>query len=120
MGRAVVWFVAAGADFLWEQVDVFSGTTMSQSSGDFASCAEWGARTDDLMEDGTQIADCFPEAERDLTTLVVATVGGNDISALSQAAADGASIDDLWSETEAFVATGHAKIAEMFMAVVGE
>jgi lysophospholipase L1-like esterase len=69
---------------LWRSYDFFNGTPGLQDSGDFSACAKWGARTDDLMRDGTQIEDCFPEDKRHLRTLVVMTMGGNDVAALTQ------------------------------------
>ncbi|MFZ5479303.1 MAG: SGNH/GDSL hydrolase family protein [Myxococcota bacterium] len=52
---------------------------------DVAECSEWGARTDDLLQDGDppQILDCFPEVE-ERRTLVVMTVGGNDVLAFGE------------------------------------
>lgn len=90
-------------DFFWQSVNPFEGTSNVRESGDFASCAEWGARTDDLLEDGTQLADCLPQDQRDRVTLVVMTIGGNDLSSLTQAAIDGAPEAELWAQTEAFV-----------------
>jgi len=47
-----------------------------------SDCSEWGARTDDLlMHEGRQIPLCFPEGGSELRTLVVMTVGGNDMLA---------------------------------------
>jgi len=86
--------------WLWKSVNPFEGTSTLQDSGDFSSCAEWGARADDLMRDGTQIEDCFPPSKRDLDTLVIMTVGGNDLSALTEGFIDGDPIPDLWDETE--------------------
>lgn len=71
----------------WEHASLVNGTALIQSSGDFASCAKWGARTDDLMEDNSQILDCFPESERAKHTLVIMTIGGNDIAAITKAGA---------------------------------
>jgi lysophospholipase L1-like esterase len=90
-------------DWWWETVNVFDGTTIIQESGDFASCAKWGARADDLMRDNTQIDDCFAEDQRDQTTLVVMTVGGNDLQKLSEGFLEGQSHDELWSQTEEFM-----------------
>ena len=39
-------------------------------SGDFKNCSKWGARTDDLLAGGGQIADCFPSGGSDKKTLV--------------------------------------------------
>jgi len=90
-------------DFFWQSVNFFEGTSNVQESGDFASCAKWGARTDDLLEDSTQIEDCLPVDKRDLRTLVIITMGGNDLSSLTQAAIDGVPEAELWLQTEAFV-----------------
>jgi hypothetical protein len=88
----------------WEWYNVFDGTALVQSSGDFWSCAEWGARTDDLYRDNDQILDCFPEDERDRTTLVVMTIGGNDLNSLTQGFNEGRSHDELWDETFEYMA----------------
>jgi lysophospholipase L1-like esterase len=88
---------------LWKAADVFNGQSLMQSSGAFASCAKWGARTDDLLQDSSQIADCFPQGELAKTTLVVITVGGNDLSNLTQGAIDGKTQQELWDQTSAFV-----------------
>lgn len=90
---------------LWKTADPFNGSSVVQDSGDFSNCAEWGARTDDFLMGGDQIASCFPSEKRDLNTLVVMTMGGNDISRLAQ---DGigsapASPDELWADVEQFV-----------------
>ena len=87
----------------WEWYNILDGTSLIQSSGDFWSCAKWGARTDDLMQDNSQIEDCFPEEERDKTTLVVMTIGGNDLSALTEGFSEGRSAEDLWNQTFEFM-----------------
>jgi lysophospholipase L1-like esterase len=46
----------------------------------------------------------------DKKTLVVMTMGGNDLSALTQDAIDGADMATLWAETQAFVADMRAAI----------
>jgi len=96
-------FGLAPPDALWKLADLFNGTSLTQTSGAFASCAKWGARTDDLIQDNTQIADCFPASELDKRTLVVMTMGGNDIASLTKAATDGATQMELWAQVEAFV-----------------
>ena len=98
--------------FLWNNVNPLEGRTFERDSGAFSSCAKWGARTDDFLPEGSgdreyQIGDCFsgdgPFMER---TLVVITMGGNDISNVTQ---DGAgdsperSVDESWEDTRAFV-----------------
>jgi hypothetical protein len=99
-------FKIAAPGIGWGGADPFSGTALPKESGAFASCAKWGARTDDLMRDGTQVADCFPASKRQLRHLVVITIGGNDIAAISK---DGGgtkpakTIAELWEETRAFV-----------------
>jgi lysophospholipase L1-like esterase len=86
-------------DFLWQGVDLFNGTSYVQDSGDFATCAKWGARADDLMADNSQVMDCFPPTERDKTTLVVMTMGGNDLANLTQGFIDGRPNTELWDQT---------------------
>jgi len=44
-----------------------------------ASCANWGARTNDLLAGDKQIEACFPTGIETKKTLVVMTNGGNDI-----------------------------------------
>jgi lysophospholipase L1-like esterase len=66
---------------LWNQPDPFSGHSLLKESGDFKSCSRYGARTDDLPQ---QLDECFPDGERSKRTLIVMTMGGNDVSALTQ------------------------------------
>jgi len=88
--------------FLWKSASL-DGTAVVRESGDFASCAKWGARADDLLRDNTQIADCFPEDRRDERTLVVMTIGGNDISSITKAGLEGEPVEDVWEQTREFV-----------------
>jgi lysophospholipase L1-like esterase len=85
---------------LWKLVNVFEGTSIARFSGDFASCAKWGARNDDLLQDNSQLEECFPPETRELVNLVVMTSGGNDLSSLTQAAIDGATEEMLWAQIE--------------------
>ena len=75
--------------FLWQTANPFDGTSAALESGDFASCAEWGARTDDMLA-GNQFEDCYPENTRDLETLTIITMGGNDLARIAQESGDGA------------------------------
>lgn len=69
--------------FRWRNMDPISGDALEMASGDFATCAKYGARTDDLLMDPhRQLETCIPEDQRDKTTLIVLTIGGNDIYAL--------------------------------------
>ncbi len=88
---------------LWRSWNALSGTALVTHSGDFWSCAKWGARTDDLLEDGSQILDCFPEEERAKKTLVVMTMGGNDIAAFTKDGADGMPVDEVTANVAAIV-----------------
>ena len=88
---------------LWKSPNPFTGETAVMSSGDFSSCARWGARNDDLAPPGNQLEDCFPAPDRQDTTLIVMTSGGNDVSSLAQDAIDGVPMEDLWATTEEFV-----------------
>lgn len=89
---------------VWQGYDPFEGTSVLRESGAFASCARWGARTEDLLETGTQLVDCFPsEAVRAKKTLVVMTVGGNDVARFTKAGAQ-APYDESRQAVEAFVA----------------
>ena len=96
-------FGLSQAGALWKAVNVFDGTALVKEWGDFASCARWGARTDDLMKDNNQIEDCMPADKRDKTTLVVLTIGGNDLANLTKGFQDGQPVADLWTETEDYM-----------------
>jgi lysophospholipase L1-like esterase len=73
----------------WKASNPLNGMPGERDSGDFCASAKWGARTDDLMEDNTQLEDCLPLDQRNKTTLVVMTMGGNDIFAIAEARAAG-------------------------------
>lgn len=45
-----------------------------------ADCSAWGARTDDYLEGKNQIGQCFPTGVEPKKTLLVMTMGGNDIA----------------------------------------
>lgn len=87
---------------LWQAANVFDGTAGVMESGDFASCAEWGARTDDLIA-GNQIEDCYPEDTRDLQTLTIITMGGNDLARIAQDTGEGAKPGAAWDLAESAV-----------------
>ena len=86
-------------NWFWQSVNPFDGVSYIQESGDFASCAKWGARTDDLMRDNAQVQNCLPEDKRHLKTLVVMTIGGNDLANLTQGFQEGRPVADLWDQT---------------------
>jgi len=90
----------------WPSYDPLNGVALDPflGSGDFVSCAEWGARADDLMRDDDQLLDCLPESERGKRTLVIMTMGGNDIAALTRDGSAGASTAELWLRVEQWVA----------------
>ena len=55
-----------------------------------ADCSAWGARTDDLLLDPhQQLRDCLPETQ-DKHTLILMTVGGNDMMSVLSKIVDGA------------------------------
>ena len=68
----------------WKTYDYFTGKGGKLTSGDFSNCAKWGARTDDLLQGNSQIAECFPAGGSDQATLIIFTMGGNDISKITQ------------------------------------
>jgi lysophospholipase L1-like esterase len=90
----------------WENLNPFSGVPLIADDGAFSTCAKWGARTDDLLAGTNLLEDCFPASERNKRTLVIMTLGGNDIASITQ---DGAgdspelTVNELWMETESFV-----------------
>ncbi len=81
---------------LWRLVDIVNGVALQQSDGDFAACAKWGARNDDLLlPPQRQLEVCLPEAERGKNTLIIMTSGSNDLANMTEAAiagADGAAL----------------------------
>lgn len=60
-------------------------------------CSDLGARTDDFLLGKKQIERCFPEGGDERTTLVVFTMGGNDIFEWAQADLD---LDDALVEAD--------------------
>lgn len=69
---------------LWKTYDYFSGKGGRLEAGDFKNCSKWGARTDDLLDGGGQIGECFPDGGGNEPTLVVFTMGGNDIAKITE------------------------------------
>lgn len=98
-GELTTRFGLDAPDWTWTGVNLLEGTSYSIESGDFAHCAKWGARTDDLMRDNSQVEDCLPEDQRDKVTLIVFTIGGNDLANLTQGFMEGKSHEELWDQT---------------------
>jgi len=96
-------FGIAAPNLLWKTVDLVNGKTLVEESGAFASCSKWGARTDDFLMGGAQIADCFGMDKLGKKTLVVMTMGGNDIASLTKDASNGVPQADLWNKAQTFV-----------------
>ncbi len=90
-------------NFLWKTPDPINGVALVEEDGDFASCSEWGARTDDLLMGGQQIANCFEGDDFQKRTLVIMTMGGNDLAALAKDGLEGATEEALWEDVELFV-----------------
>jgi hypothetical protein len=68
-------------------------------------CSVWGARVDDLFRDHSQIADCLGTQGVDLrATLVVFTVGGNDMFAFAQDMLDGGTLEQVTADVDATIA----------------
>ena len=88
---------------LWDQSNPIDGVALIKDSGDFSSCAKWGARTDDFLPPGPQIDDCFPPDLMDKRTLVITTMGGNDIAAIAKDGANGKPYDQVMADAEAAV-----------------
>ena len=89
---------------LWKSYDPFNGTASVRQAGDFWSCARWGGRNDDLLEDDTQLEDCFPPNTWDQRTLAIVTSGGNDIANLTRKAIDGVPQAELWDQAIEMIA----------------
>jgi len=99
MAFALEWGEGLQGQDVWQLADPFNGTAAIQESGDFASCAKWGGRNDDLLEGNMQLEDCFPPETRELRNLVIITSGGNDLSSLTQDMIDGVPMEELWQTT---------------------
>ncbi len=57
---------------------------------EIADCSEFGARTDDLLlHDDRGIPLCFPDGVEDKRTLIIMTIGGNDMFAAAEIIGDG-------------------------------
>jgi lysophospholipase L1-like esterase len=84
----------------WEYYSALLLGNLQQKFGadiEWENCAEWGARTDDLLIGKKEIAKCFPKAVDDRRTLVVMTIGGNDIASWAQ---DGLSAEEATVEAD--------------------
>jgi len=67
-----------------------------------ADCSAWGARTDDLLLDPhKQLLTCLP-APQDKNTLIVMTMGGNDMMALLEDIAEGASAEAIQADVDRY------------------
>jgi len=88
---------------LWKQSNPIDGVALVKDSGDFSSCSKWGARTDDFIANNDQILDCFPEDLRDKRTLVVITMGGNDLASIAKDGANGTPLDEVTAKAEDFI-----------------
>jgi len=98
-------------DPLWMMVDL-NGEPFSATSGDFACCSKWGARTDDMiLPPHQQLETCIPESERHKTHLVVMTVGGNDVLKAVQAGWEGEPLADTWQRIDDFTALQRDAVA---------
>ena len=79
---------------LWKTYDYLTGKGSKWESGDFRHCGYWGARTDDLVSGGSQIMECFPEGGSTERTLIIFTLGGNDIAKITETGAE-ASLEEV-------------------------
>jgi len=90
--------------------------TVSERFGDgliVEDCSAYGARTDDLLQPPhQQILTCFPGddpiAER---TLVVMTIGGNDMFAFAEDLRDGAAAEDILADVDAAADLMHEAVS---------
>lgn len=73
---------------IWKTYDYLSGKGGSMQCGDFRHCGKWGARTDDILHGGSQVQECFPTGGHDEPTLVIISLGGNDIAKITQVGAE--------------------------------
>ncbi len=96
-------FSIAAPNQLWKTVNFIDGVSLVEESGAFASCSKWGARTDDLLMGDPQIPNCFGNDKLGKKTLVVMTMGGNDLASLAKDASNGATQMQLWNKAQTFV-----------------
>lgn len=65
-------------------------------------CSEWGARVDDLLQDDDQLVRCLGDAGVDeRATLVVFTIGGNDMFAFAQDVLAGGTVAEVEANVDA-------------------
>jgi lysophospholipase L1-like esterase len=91
----------------WNSANPLTGMSGVMESGAFASCAEWGARNDDLL---TQLEQCFEPEDFAVRTLVITTMGGNDVSAIAQDYINGEPLDQVFAEVEEMIANHEAAV----------
>lgn len=84
---ATLWGLPAPG-LAWRIPNPLTGQSSKLEDGPFASCAQWGARARDIL--GEQVGQCFSGDDFDRRTLVVMTVGGNDVQDATKMALDGA------------------------------
>ncbi len=71
---------------------------------DVKDCSKWGARADDLLlPPNNQIADCFGPVEAK-KTLVVMTIGGNDMNSIAGDASEGDTPAQTMAKVDQFLA----------------
>lgn len=96
-------FGLAPPEWSWKEPWADERDPEEVQSGDVATCARFGARTDDLLRDGDMLERCFPEDSRSLRQLVVLTIGGNDIASITSDGLEGIAPEDIWPKTREFV-----------------
>ena len=95
----------------WNTVNVINGVGLNKTSGDFWDCAKWGAQTRDLqMTMQQQIANCFPMLPEPKKTLVVLTMGGNDLNSIAKDGLNGTPPAQLLTRVDQSVANVRAAI----------
>ena len=80
----------------WQLVDYETDQSQVLRSGDFSSCARLGARTSELHDRSTQLQSCFTEDLWDQNLLVIMTMGGNDLSTITQDIIEGQPQESIW------------------------
>lgn len=90
----------------WQYYRFVLSQMLEQKFGplEISECSEFGARVDDLLlPPHQQILTCFPSLPVDKKTLVIMTIGGNDLHSWVTDFKEGSTIEQIMEETESTI-----------------